>query len=199
LPILLRKALDLSVDIEIAPIPRQHSGASSSNITRGAHWFGRHAIYSATDLSRSHSVLSSSLMSIMRQFVRLRSRGGLLAVFVAYSLTIQTMMGSVGLGMSAGTSPDWAGLILCSFASHQTAEPTRDGGRQKPRPAPQCPFCFVAAQSAGHIATIGEAATFPAYAGLVSDAILDSVGAKAFVFQLHHKNGEPRAPPAFSL
>jgi hypothetical protein len=158
------------------------------------------ALYSAADLSLARSVRAIvSVMKRLRQLVRLRSRGGPLAVFVAYSLAIQAMMASVGLGMSAGASPDRAGFLLCSFASYQKAEPTRDGGRQKPSPNPQCPFCFVAAQSAGHIATMGEAPAFPAYAGLLSGAILDPVGAGSFVFQLHHKNGEPRAPPAFSV
>jgi hypothetical protein len=107
-------------------------------------------------------------------------------------------MASVGLGMSAGGSPD--GFVLCSFASYQTAnDPARDDGRRKPGPAPQCPFCFVAAQSAGHIATIGEAAAFPAYAGLLSVAILNPIGAGAFVFQLRHRHGEPRAPPTLSV
>jgi hypothetical protein len=107
-------------------------------------------------------------------------------------------MASVGLGMSAGGSPD--GFVLCSFASHQTVnEPAQDDGRQKPTPAPQCPFCFVAAQSAGHIATMGEAPAFPVYAGLLSTTILDPIGNGAFVFQLHHWHGEPRAPPTFSV
>jgi hypothetical protein len=107
-------------------------------------------------------------------------------------------MTSVGLGMSAGALSD--GFVLCSFASHQTAnDPARNGDRQKPSPGPQCPFCFVAAQSAGHIATIGEAPAFPAYGRLPSAAILDSIGAGTFVFQLHHRNSEPRAPPAFSV
>jgi hypothetical protein len=118
-------------------------------------------------------------------------------VFVAYALAVQAMMASVGLGMSAGASPD--GFVLCSFASDQTAkEPARDGGR-KPTPAPQCPFCFVAAQSTGHIATVGDAPAFPAYAGLLSTTILDPIGAGTFVFQLHHRHGEPRAPPTFSV
>ena len=139
-----------------------------------------------------------SMMKRLRQFVRLRSRGGLLAVSVAYSLAIQAVMASVGLGMSAGATPD--GFVLCSFASHLTAnEPVRDDGRQKPTPAPQCPFCFVAAQSAGHIATTGEAPAFPVYAGLLSSAISDPIGTGAFVFQLHHSHGEPRAPPTFSV
>jgi hypothetical protein len=137
-------------------------------------------------------------MKRLRLFVRLRLRGGLPAVFLAYSLAIQAMMTSVGLGMSAGASPD--GFVLCSIASHQTAnDPARDGDRQKPTPGPQCPFCLVAAQSADHIATMGEAPAFPAYAGLLSTAILDPIGTGVFVFQLRRSHGEPRAPPAFSV
>jgi hypothetical protein len=137
-------------------------------------------------------------MRRLRQFVRLPARGGLLTVFVAYSLAVQAVIASVGLGMSASSSAD--GFVLCSFASHQTAnEPARDGGRQKPTPAPQCPFCFIAAQSSGHIATVGDAPAFPAYAGSLSVAILDPIGAGTFVFQLHHAHGEPRAPPTFSV
>jgi hypothetical protein len=101
-------------------------------------------------------------------------------------------LGFLGLGMSAGGSPD--GIVLCSPASLQTAsEPARDDGRQKPTPAPQCPFCFVAAQSAGHIATIREAPAFLAYAGLLSNAILNDIGAGACVFQLHHSHGDSPA------
>jgi len=138
------------------------------------------------------------LMKRSRRLVRLLSRDGLLTVFVAYSLAIQAVMASVGLGMSVGGSRD--GIILCSFASHQTAnDAARDGGRRKPSQAPQCPFCFVAAQSAGHIATIGEAPAFLAYASLLSTAILDPISAGAFVFRLHHRHGEPRAPPSFSV
>jgi hypothetical protein len=121
-----------------------------------------------------------------------------LVVCLAYSLAIQAVMASVGLGMSAGGSPD--GIVLCRFASHQTAnEPAPDNGQQKPIPTPQCPFCFVAAQNAAHIATMGEAPAFPAYAGLLSAAILNPIGAGAFVFQLHHRHGEARAPPTFSV
>ena len=137
-------------------------------------------------------------MTRLGQFVRLRLRCGPLAVFVAYLLATHAMMASIGLGMSAGGSPD--GFVLCSPASHQTVnEPARDDGRQKPIHAPQCPFCFVAAQSAGHIATIGEAPACPAYAGLLSTTILDPIGAGVFVFQLRHRQGEPRAPPTFSV
>ena len=94
--------------------------------------------------------------------------------------------------------PGWLCPLQLCFRSNSNA-PAEDGGRQKPSPAPQCPFCFSAAQSAGHIATIGEAPAFPAYADLLSAAILDPIGAGAFVFQFRHRHGESRAPPAFSV
>ena len=54
---------------------------------------------------RVGSVLSPVLMIRLRQLVRSPSKGGFLAVYVAYSLAIQAMMASVGLGMSAGAAP----------------------------------------------------------------------------------------------
>jgi hypothetical protein len=121
-----------------------------------------------------------------------------LAVYVAYSLAVQAMMASVGFGMSAGAAPERANKILCSF--NQTADvPARDGDRQKPSPAPQCPFCFVAAQSAGHVAAVGTAPASPAYIGLLIAAFSDPIGDGAFVSPVRHRHGEPRAPPAFSV
>jgi hypothetical protein len=121
-----------------------------------------------------------------------------LAVCVAYSLAIQAMVASVGVGMSAGA--DRAGPVVCSLGSNQTANmPARDGDRQKPNPEPQCPFCFIAAQSAGHVAIAGEGLAFPAYFGLLIAAISDLLGDGAFVFHFRHRYGEPRAPPAFSV
>ena len=121
-----------------------------------------------------------------------------MAVFVAYSLAIQAMVASVGLGMSTGA--EGAGLAVCSPASNQTANmPARDGDRQKPNPEPQCPFCFIAAQSAGHAAITEEGPAFPAYFGLLIAAISQPLGDGAFVSQFRHRHGEPRAPPAFSV
>jgi hypothetical protein len=123
-----------------------------------------------------------------------------LAVYVAYALAIQAMMASVGLGMSARAAPERADDILCSSAFNQTANvPVRDRDRQKPSPAPQCPFCFVAAQSAGHVPNVGKAPAFPAYAGLLIAALSDLIGDGTFVSQFRHRHGEPRAPPAFSV
>ncbi len=136
----------------------------------------------------------------LRQLARSRSRGGLFAVFVAYSLAIQAMVASVGLGMSAGAELDRGGFVVCRPAPHQTINmPSRDRDRQKPNPEPQCPFCFIAAQSAGHVAIAGEGLAFPAYFGLLIAAISDPIGDGAFVSQFRHRHGEPRAPPAFSV
>jgi peptidoglycan/LPS O-acetylase OafA/YrhL len=139
-------------------------------------------------------------MTRLRQLVRSRSKGGLLAVCVAYSLAVQAMMASVGFGMSAGAAAERTNKILCSFTATQTAHvPARDDDRQKPNPTPQCPFCFIAAQSAGHVANAGEVPAFPAYAGLSIVAISGPIGDGAFVSQVRHRHGEPRAPPAFSV
>ena len=156
--------------------------------------------YSTADLSSARPV--RAIVTFDETPATTCSVAILLAVYVAYSLAIQAMVASVGLGMSASAAPDWAGFVLCSFslASNQTANvPARDTDRQKPSPAPQCPFCFVAAQSAGHIATAGEAPAFPAYAGLSIAAISDPIGDGAFVSEFRHRHGEPRAPPAFSV
>ncbi len=145
-------------------------------------------------------MLSWYLMTRPRQLVRSRLSGGLLAVLVAYSLAIQAMMASVGLGMSAGAEPDGAGLVVCRLGSNQTANmPARDGDRQKPNSQPQCPFCFIAAQGAGHVAIACQGLAFPAYFSLLIAAISDPIGDGAFVSQFRHRHGEPRAPPAFSV
>ena len=133
-------------------------------------------------------------MQRLRHFVRTQSRGGLLAVYVAYSLGMQAMMASVGLGMSVGLAPDQAGFVLCSVASHHAAPAPDD--RKAPSPAPQCPFCFVAAQSAGHVATAGVAPAAPAYAGLAVATISRPLGDGTFVPHFRHRQGESRAPPA---
>jgi hypothetical protein len=121
-----------------------------------------------------------------------------LAVYVAYSLAIQALMASIGLGMSLGAAPDQANLVLCGFASSQIAD-AKGSHQHKPAPAPQCPFCFVAAQSAGHVATAGEAPAFPACAAILIAAISQPIGDAAFAPQIRHRQGEARAPPAISV
>jgi hypothetical protein len=85
------------------------------------------------------------------------------------------MMASVGLSMSA---PDQGGHVICSFTSGPSAH----------------------TQTAEHIATMGEAPAFPAYAGMqIADKFSVHIGDKALVSQFRRKVGEPRAPPTFSV
>jgi hypothetical protein len=124
-----------------------------------------------------------------------------LAVFVAYTLAIQALLASVGLGMSAAATPGQAGFVICSFASGLNLHaPPTNGDPKKPDPRPQCPFCFVAAQSAGQFATIGEPAVFAAYAGFDSYGAHYGQSADAiFVPRFRRTVGDPRAPPKFSV
>jgi hypothetical protein len=130
----------------------------------------------------------------LRHLIGKRSSGGLLAVCVAYALAVQALMASVGIGMAAGAAGP-SGAIICSFAAVRA--PASNGDRQNPVPRPQCPFCFVAAQSAGHFATVGEAPPDPVYTAVqLADPLSDGGGAKLFVRPFNRKAGEPRAPPA---
>jgi hypothetical protein len=140
------------------------------------------------------------LMCGVRRFIRSRWSGGLLAFCVAYSLTIQALMVSVGLSMSAAVASGHSDFVICSFAAGLNAGAPADGSGQKPAPRPQCPFCFVAAQSAGDAATVGETPAFPAYAGVqIAGGISSHVGDGNFVPQFRRTAGEPRAPPLFSV
>lgn len=132
-------------------------------------------------------------MRCLRQFVWTQS-GGLLGLYIAYSLAIQAMMASVGLGMSAGAALDQAGFVFCGVVSHQIAPVP---GKQAPVPTPQCPFCFVVAYSVGHLATAGEPPAFPSYVGVPIAAVPHPANI-AFVPQFRRCHGEPRAPPVFS-
>ena len=89
---------------------------------------------------------------------------------------------------------------ICNFAAGLNARAMGDGGGQKPAPQPQCPFCFVAAQSDGNVATTGDAPAFPAYAGVpMADALSGHIGDGKFVPQFRRTAGDPRAPPPLSV
>lgn len=137
----------------------------------------------------------------LRQFIRARWSGNLIAVCVAYALAIQALMASIGLGMSMAATAGQADFVICSFASGLNAHaPATDGDRQRPIPQQQCPFCFIATQSAGQVATIGADSAFPAYAGLlIVDALSDYVSDGKLVPPLRRTTGDPRAPPVPSV
>ena len=107
-------------------------------------------------------------------------------------------MASIGIGMSALGTPESAGFAICSHTS--TGAPTADnGGGQKPNSAPECPFCYLAAQCAGHMALTGHAVALPAYTAVLGVRLAHPVGDSAFVPQLRRLAGGQRAPPNFSV
>ena len=140
-------------------------------------------------------------MKAVRNLIRRRWLGGTLALSVAYVLAIQAVMASVGLGMSAASASGQTDFVICSFAPGPSSNgPATNNDQNAPGHRPQCPFCFVAAQSAGHLATIGEVTFFPAYARLqVTDALYGHFGDRGFVLQFRRTVGDPRAPPSFSV
>lgn len=134
-------------------------------------------------------------MSGLRQFIGSRRSSRLLALGIAYSLTIQVLMASVGLGMSAFAAPGSGGSVICS---HDSGGGPVSGDHQSRRPSPPCPFCFVAAQSAGHIPLPSAAPAFPVYTDLLASPVSEPIGDEGFVPKFRRTVGTPRAPPAFS-
>ncbi len=133
--------------------------------------------------------------------MRTRSAGGLMAVCVAYLLAIQALMMSVGLGMSAVATPGEAGFFICGLAAGPSARaPVSHGDRQNPSPRPECPFCFVAAQSAGHIATVHNGPAVPGYVGIpIPAGHSGHYTARLFIPLFRRMVGDPRAPPFISI
>jgi len=138
-------------------------------------------------------------MQSLRRLMRIRWSGGLLAVAVAYSLAIQALMASVGLGMSAAGTMGPAGFAICSHAPGPSAQaPAAPDDRQVPGPDQQCPFCFVAAQSAGAAAMLASVSALPAYSGMQVAGFLHGRRADTgFVPVFRRTAGDPRAPPRF--
>lgn len=120
----------------------------------------------------------------------------MLALWIAYSLAIQALMASVGIGMSAFAASDADGFDICGRAS---AGAPQSGDHQNPNPSPSCPFCFVAVQSAGHIALAGVTPAFPVYTGLLLAPVSDRTVNRTFIPQFRRTLGDPRAPPAISV
>jgi len=122
--------------------------------------------------------------------------GRLLALAIAYSLAIQALMASVGLGMSAFAADAPAGLAICA---HADAGPRTPAGDRVSKPPPKCPFCFVASQSAGYIPLVAEAPPLPAYAGRLLAPVSERIADRGHVFPFRRMAGSPRAPPRFSV
>jgi Protein of unknown function (DUF2946) len=123
-----------------------------------------------------------------------------MAVLLAYALALQGLIASVGLGMSAASAADHIDLVLCSSVVHTgTAASPASGGRDKNDRRPQCPFCFVAAQSAGFPATPGVATVVSIGAARNVSRLRYGIARTGIVASpLRRSNGNPRAPPRFS-
>ncbi len=129
--------------------------------------------------------------------IRGRRPGALLAIVVSYTLALQALMASVGLGMSAAAASGNDSFVLCVHAPDSRT--TLPADHKIPNPAPQCPFCFVAAQSSCGVAAGGGAPLLPAYAGLPIAGRLADDGGNTFIPQFRRMVGDPRGPPAVSI
>src|SRR5579862_2889521 len=126
----------------------------------------------------------------LRQFMRSRRSSAVLSAFLAYVLALQALVASVGIGMSAFAAPGQAGFVICNHTA--TGAPAADRNGQKSPSGPECPFCLVAAQCAGHLA-------FADYVAVLAAKITDLIHDGAFVPQFRRLAGGPRAPPGFSV
>ena len=140
-------------------------------------------------------------MAGIRALIRARWSGGLLAAGAACLLVLQTLIASVGLGMSAASPFGQQAFDICSAAATDSVNaPERKHEGTPNSRHPQCLFCFFAAQCASHPAAVGNARAFPAFA-------VDSVAASPYealnyraVHRRHHRTtGDPRGPPSFSI
>jgi hypothetical protein len=122
-----------------------------------------------------------------------------LAACIGCLLALQAMIASVGLGMSAASSFGQPDFQICSAMTAPSLDARRGNDTDHRGHRPLCPFCFVA-QCADHPAAIGDAKSFPAFAGQGIDAP-HYAGAedRAFAYRLHRTTGGPRGPPPFSV
>lgn len=115
---------------------------------------------------------------------------------MACLLFIQALMMSVGLGMAAGASGPGDGFIICSASSANLKASATNDDRKKPFQHPHCPFCYVAAQSAGQVATVGDVPIFLTDISFGLDAGVYSHFIDRIVIPpLRCQVGSPRAPP----
>jgi hypothetical protein len=153
-------------------------------------------IAARADLVLDASVLVLEAMKGIRKLMRAR-RGGFLAVALAYALAVQSLLTSVGLGMSAFAAQTQDGFFICSHIVGQPPAPGSDDRR--PSPTPQCPFCLAAAYGAGNFALSGDAPALPAFAGLPLALVTGHFDEPPLIAQHRRTVGAPRAPPAFSI
>ena len=140
-------------------------------------------------------------MAGLRRLIQARWSGRLLAVGLACLLAIDALVAGIGTGMSAVADPGQAEFAICSsVADHGPVAPSGNDERNRSDQQSQCPYCFLAAQSADHLATTGDASTSPAYADLhVTGLHYGTYNGGILVPSLFHTTGAPRGPPHFSV
>ena len=137
----------------------------------------------------------------IRRFIRARWLGRLLAVALAYLLAIEALIASVGMGMSAVAAPGQPEFVICSsVAGHALVAPSDSSDRSKSGHQSQCPFCFLAAQSAVNLATIGDGFASPAYAEIQLTSLRYCTYSGEIPGPTFYRTtGDPRGPPHFSV
>ena len=101
--------------------------------------------------------------------------------------------------MSVAAAPGHVDFVICSIASGSEAQGSQDD-RNRPNPRPECPFCFVAAQSVGNVAIIDGGPTPPVFSGLqIAGAVSGFNYDGTLVPPFRRSVGVPRAPPLFSV
>jgi hypothetical protein len=133
--------------------------------------------------------------------MRARCSGRILAIGLAYLLAMEALIASVGMGMSAVATAGQHEFVICSsIGDHGFVAPSRIDHQNKSDCQPQCPFCFVAAQNAVHLASIGDGLTSPAYAELqIKDLHYGDYNGGIRVPVFYRTTGDPRGPPQFSV
>jgi hypothetical protein len=149
----------------------------------------------------SRPVLAFHQMAGLRRLIRARWWGRLLAVALAYLLAIEALIASVGIGMSAVAAPGQPQFAICSsVADHGIARPSDSDNPNRSGHETHCPFCFLAAQSAVHLATVFDGFASPAYAELrVAGPRYGNYDGRLPAHTLYRTTGDPRGPPDFSV
>jgi len=117
---------------------------------------------------------------------------------LAYFLFLQGLMIGVGLGMRAGA--DAAGLadtqVICR-ASTVSLDNAKSNERHSAHL--HCPFCFVAAQSAGQIATVDPAANLARLRFDIRELSYRWFVDRVPALPSRRRTCDPRGPPQFSV
>jgi hypothetical protein len=124
-----------------------------------------------------------------------------LAVGLVYLIAAEALIASVGMGMSAIAPPGQAEFAICSsVADHGPVAPSDSRDRNKSSHQSQCPFCFLAAQSAVHPATFGDGLASPAYGEFQVTGLRYCIhNGEILGPAFYRTTGDPRGPPQFSV